>query len=205
VTDRLMLFVDYQNIYRGARDCFYPEAGIPNVAGQISPVRLGEHIVTRDSFDRKLSGVRIYRGLPDATRDSRGNAACTRQIEAWSSDQRVAVITRALRYPRGWPDRCQPGEKPQEKGIDVALAIDFVRLALENQYDVGVLMSTDSDLRPALETVAHFTDKRVEVAAWSGRGGHNQRLSIDNARLWCHWLHRNVYEQVCDTTNYSRP
>lgn len=204
MTDRVTLFVDYQNAYHSARNRFYPEAGAPNVAGQISPVLLGEHIVMTDSFDRQLSGVRVYRGLPDATRDSRGNAACTRQIAAWSSDPRVAVVTRALRYPRGWPDRCQPGEKPQEKGVDVALAIDFVRLALEDQYDVGVLMSTDTDLKPALETVAEFTEKRVEVAAWSGRRGHNQRLSIDGARLWCHWLHRDVYEQVCDTTNYSR-
>lgn len=205
MTDRVMLFVDYQNIYRGARSCFHPEAKVPNVAGQISPILLAEHIVTTGSLDRELSSVRVYRGLPDATRDSRGNAACTRQIEAWSSDPRAAVTTRALRYPRGWPDRCQPGEKPQEKGVDVALAVDFVRLALEDQYDVGVLMSTDTDLKPALETVAKFTKKRAEVAAWSGRSGYNQRISIDGARLWCHWLHRHVYEQVCDTTNYSRP
>ncbi|MDQ7903158.1 NYN domain-containing protein [Phytohabitans sp. ZYX-F-186] len=205
MTDRLMLFVDYQNVYRGARDCFHPETGVPNVAGQITPVLIGEHIVERDAFARELSGVRIYRGLPDATRDSRGNAACTRQIEDWSADPRVAVITRPLRYPRGWPDRAQPGEKPQEKGVDVALAVDFVRLALEDQYDVGVLMSTDTDLKPALETVAKFTDKRVEVAAWSGHRRHSKRLSIDDVRLWCHWLDQKNYDEVCDTTDYSRP
>jgi hypothetical protein len=80
-----------------------------------------------------------------------------------------------------------------------------VRLALEDQYDVGVLMSTDSDLKPALEAVMSSTDKHVEVAAWSGRAGFSPRLSIDDVRLWCHWLHRDVYEKVCDTTNYSRP
>jgi uncharacterized LabA/DUF88 family protein len=205
MTDRVMLFVDYQNVYRGARDCFHPEPSTHHVAGQISPILLGEHIVATSPFDRELAGIRVYRGLPEATLDSRGNAACTRQIEAWSTDPRVTVITRALRYPRGWPDRCRPGEKPQEKGVDVALAVDFVRLALEDQYDVGVLMSTDTDLKPALETVARFTEKRVDVAAWSGRRGYNRRLSIDDARLWCHWLHREVYEKVCDTTNYSRP
>jgi hypothetical protein len=125
MTDRLMLFVDYQNVYHGARKCFHPEAHAPNVAGQVSPALIAEHIVTADAFDRELSGIRIYRGLPDANRDSRGNAACKRQIEVWSDDPRIAVITRTLRYPRGWPDRCQPGEKPQEKGVDVALAIDF--------------------------------------------------------------------------------
>jgi uncharacterized LabA/DUF88 family protein len=205
MTDRVMLFVDYQNVYRSARDCFHPEPSAPHVAGQINPLLLGEHIVAASPFDRELAGVRVYRGRPDPRRDSHGYTACTRQIDTWSRDPRVTVITRTLRYPRGWPYRRQYGEKPQEKGIDVALAIDFGWLALEDQYDVGVLMSTDTDLKPALEKVATLTDKRVEVAAWSGRAGYNQRLSIDNVQLWCHWLHRNVYEKVCDLTNYSRP
>ncbi|GAA4162070.1 hypothetical protein GCM10022251_42430 [Phytohabitans flavus] len=200
-----MLFIDYQNVYRGARECFHPEADAPSIAGQISPILLGEHIVATSPFDRELAGVHIYRGRPDATRDPRGNAACARQVEAWTRDPRATVIARPLRYPRGWPHRCQPGEKPQEKGIDAALVADFVQLAWEDQYDVGVLMSTDTDLKPALEKVAARAGKRVEVAAWRGEGRYNQRLSIDSARLWCHWLDRKVYEQVSDTTNYSRP
>jgi uncharacterized LabA/DUF88 family protein len=204
VTDRVVLFVDYQNVYRGARDCFHAEPSTPHVAGQTNPVLVGEHIVATSPFDRVLEGVRVYRGRPDPRRDGRGHSACTRQIQAWTEDPRVAAVTRVLRYPAGWPDRCQRGQKPQEKGIDVALAVDFVRLALEDQYDVGVLMSTDSDLKPALETVMTFSDKRVEVAAWSGRAGYRQRLSIENVQIWCHWLGREVYEQVCDMTNYSR-
>lgn len=205
MTDRVVLFIDYQNVYRGARDCFHRELDAPRVAGQVSPILLGEHIAAASPFDRDLAEVRVYRGRPEPTRDPRGNAACARQIEAWSRDPRVTVVTRPLRYPRGWPDRCQPGEKPKEKGIDVALAVDFGWLALEDQYDVGVLMSTDTDLKPALEKVATLTDKRVEVAAWSGEGMYNQRLVISGARLWCHWLDRKVYEQICDNTNYSRP
>ncbi|GAA4451655.1 NYN domain-containing protein [Phytohabitans houttuyneae] len=205
MTDRVMLFVDYQNVYHSARDCFHPEPFAHHVAGQVSPLALGRHIVTTSPFDRDLVGVRVYRGMPEATRDSRGNAACMRQIEAWSSDPLVTVVTRALRYPRGWPDRCQPGEKPQEKGVDVALAVDFGWLALEDQYDVGVLVSTDTDLKPVLEKVAILTDKRVEVAAWSGQRRYSRRLAIDSKSLWCHWLDRKVYEQVCDPTDYSRP
>jgi len=205
MTDRVMAFIDYRNVYRGARDCFH-EPYAPSVAGQTHPILLGEHIVANSPFVRELDSVRVYRGLPSATRDSRANAAFKRQVEAWSDDPRTVVVARTLSYPRGWPNRCQPGEKPQEKGIDVALSVDFVRLALGDQYDVGVVVSTNTDLLPALETVAHSTDKRVEVAAWSGRSGHNQRLSIEgDAQPWCHWLDREVYERVCDMTNYSRP
>mgnify|MGYP001593267752 CR=1 FL=1 len=58
----------------------------------------------------------------------------------------VTVTTRMLRYPKNWPQ-----EKEREKGIDVALVIDFVTMAIDNQYDVGVLASVDTDLTPALQ------------------------------------------------------
>ena len=58
------------------------------------------------------------------------------------------MITQGLRYPPTWPT-----DPAQEKGIDVALAIDFVRLAITGAYDVGVMMSTDTDLLPALRFV----------------------------------------------------
>ncbi|MFZ5851073.1 MAG: NYN domain-containing protein [Actinomycetota bacterium] len=118
------------------------------------------------------------------------------------------MTLRTLAYPSGWPDRCQPGEKPREKGIDVALAIDFVAMAVRGEYDVGILMSTDTDLKPALEAVADLagaSGPRPEVAAWSAEGMRNRRLSIHShsRSLWCHWLDKAAYLAVRDLTDYS--
>jgi hypothetical protein len=111
------------------------------------------------------------------------------------------VITRVLHYPRGWPN-----ERPIEKGIDVALAVDFVAMALLGRYEVGILMSTDTDLKPALEAVAGFAGTpypRGEIAAWSHPKGRNSpRLSIKGTRLWCHWLRADDYDAVADPTDY---
>ena len=38
-----------------------------------------------------------------------------------------------------------------EKGVDTAIATDMIRLAWENAYDVGVLVTSDADLIPAVE------------------------------------------------------
>lgn len=38
---------------------------------------------------------------------------------------------------------------------------------MQDEYDVGILMSTDTDLKPALEGVTQLTNRRAEVAAWS--------------------------------------
>jgi len=117
---------------------------------------------------------------PDATRDPRGYGAATRQCDIWEQDVRVTVTLRTLAYPRGWPDKCEPGEKPREKGIDVALAIDFVAMAVRGEYDVGILMSTDTDLKPAL-AVADLTGRGRSEAGCGGveRHGYAQPTSVD--------------------------
>jgi hypothetical protein len=70
-----------------------------------------------------------------------------------------------------------------------------------------VLMSTDTDLKPALEAVARLTDTRgvrAEVASWSSPvGSHGRRLSIGSRRLYCHWLDQDAYDQIADATSYS--
>ncbi len=204
MSDRVMLFLDYQNVYMGARRTFADELSAHHSHGQIGPAAIGDLVVSASPYDRVLAGVRVYRGQPDASRDPKGYAACSRQIAIWEQDERVKVTSRTLKYPSGWPASHQPGEKPQEKGIDVALAIDFVRLAIEERYDVGILMSTDTDLKPALEFVHRRGAQRVEVAAWSSNDRQCRRLSIPGAQVWCHWLNQAQYNAVRDRTNYAR-
>ncbi len=197
---RLVLFIDAQNAYRSAREAFFARNS-PSFNGQFSPKRLGEIVAERSRPGGSacvLHDVRIYTGRPDPEKDPRTYAAHMRQCDAWEASG-VRVTSRPLRYPRDWP-----AERAQEKGVDIALAIDFVTMAIEREYDVGVIMSTDTDLRPALE----FTSRRSEVrqaavAAWRG-SGRRQRLAISGANLWCHWLDRDDYDAVADPTSYAR-
>lgn len=199
MTDRVVLFLDYQNVYMSARSLFHP-MGAPHWNGQIDPLALGRLLVDRSPFDRELAGVRVYRGLPESTKDPKGYGASQRQISSWAQAPEIEVITRTLRYPQNWPT-----EKPKEKGIDVALAIDFALMDVRGDYDVGVLMSTDTDLKPALEAVAGSGTARAEVAAWSNPNGYSRRLSIKGRNLWCHWLDETDYLRVRDTRDYNIP
>lgn len=201
LTDRVIVFIDYQNTYAGAREAFHSGDG-RHVDGQFDPRRLGEVLTARGLVARSLAGVRIYRGLPDAHRDPRGYSACSRQCERWRRQPDTTVITRALLYPRGWPK-----QKAREKGVDVALAIDFAAMAVRGEYDVGILVSVDTDLKPALEFISALPGPtpRCEVAAWSEAGRHSRRLSLSARKIWCHWLSQADYRSMADTTNYASP
>lgn len=145
--DRVVVFLDWQNVYKGARSLFHHDRG-PVQLGNVHPMRLGQRLAEASpGHARELTEVRVYRGQPDSTRDPKSYSANRRQQAAWERAG-VKVIQRTLRYPSDWPSR-----KAQEKGIDVALAVDFVMMAVAEEYDVGVLMSTDTDLKPALEAV----------------------------------------------------
>ena len=184
--DRIAVFLDYQNVYHSARDAFC-RSDDPPAAGHVDPLAVAERLVAMRSTPSRLVGVRVYRGLPERLLQPAAALAAVRQIERWERSPLVSVVARPLRYPRDWP-----AEKAREKGIDVALAIDFVTMAAAGEYDAGILFSTATDLEPALEAVVRL-GVRAEVAAWS-TGRHARRLSIAGARLWCHWLDREAYD-----------
>ncbi len=49
-----------------------------------------------------------------------------------------------------------PDKTYHEKGVDVRLAVEMIRLARENKYDTAYLISSDTDLVPAVEEVRAF-------------------------------------------------
>ena len=200
--DRLVLFIDYQNAYREARAAFRGLIDHPQ-RGQFDPFRLGELIAERNArAPRELAQVRVYRGRPDRNRDPRTHGANVRQSVAQEVSERnkVMVITRPLRYPADWPSHAA-----EEKGIDVALAVDFVMMAVRREFDIGVIMSTDTDLKPALEAVVSLRgNPRCEVAAWNGPTSHWRRITVRSARLWCHRLNEQDYAAVADLTDYNK-
>jgi hypothetical protein len=89
----------------------------------------------------------------------------------------------------------------------VALAVDFVMLAVTHADDVGILVSTDTELIPALEAVVHIGGNhgpRAEVAAWTSSRAA-PRLRISQARLWCHDLRVDDYRGMVDPTDSTTP
>jgi hypothetical protein len=80
-----------------------------------------------------------------------------------------------------------------EKGIDVAIAVDLIYLALGRRFDALVLFSGDTDLMPAIEMVDRVTVTHMEVACW--RGAKSLRLP-GTSLPYCHYLGPAEWEAV---------
>lgn len=62
-----------------------------------------------------------------------------------------------------------PDKSFHEKGVDVRLAIEMIRYARINTYDHAYLLSSDTDLVPAVEEVQSFTKKVHYVGTSRGQ------------------------------------
>jgi len=201
-SQRVVVFLDYQNVYHRARDAFCAPDASAN-QGQVDPLALG-HLLAGRVPDGRLAGVRVYRGRPSQRRDARSYAAHQRQTDRQVNRGGgvVTVISRDLRYPPDWPKRAA-----QEKGIDVALAVDFVMMVARNECDVAILFSSDTDLAPALEAVLALrpgSQPACEVAAWAAPGGRPRSLAVRGASIRHHLFSEADFRTVADLTDYTR-
>jgi hypothetical protein len=106
------------------------------------------------------------------------------------------VHDRPLRYPP---------PKGREKGVDVQLAVDFVRLALDDEYDLAIVASADSDLVPALEFVrSRFAERVIEAIAWEPNLGCDAAAPIDvpGGGIVRRTLVQREFDKVSDRRNF---
>jgi uncharacterized LabA/DUF88 family protein len=190
------VFIDWQNSFHCAREAFGPGTN-----GNVNPLLLA-NLLSADRLPAqgrgRLALAHMHAGMASQARDHRTYAANRRQFQKWqaSAPHLVKVLPRTLAYRAG---------RAEEKGIDVALAIDLVRCALfEGHCSVAILLSADTDLLPAVELIAERRGpEAIEVAAWKGRCPSPAALSISGATLRKHLLDERFYRKVQDLTDYN--
>lgn len=69
-----------------------------------------------------------------------------------------------------------------EKGVDVLMAIDLLIGAYENLYDTAILVSSDTDLIPAIQKV-RLMKKQVEYVGFSPKPSYGLIANTDVRRL----------------------
>jgi len=150
-------FIDGQNLYRHAKDAFGHHH--PNY----DPVKLHREVCRINGWRPTL--VRFYTGVPDPSHNELWSGYWSARVLSLKRAG-VHVTTRRVRYDQ--QTVVTDGREhetittAQEKGIDVRIALDVVRLARLRQYDVCVIYSQDNDL-------GELVDEVREIAAEQGR------------------------------------
>lgn len=57
--------------------------------------------------------------------------------------------------------------RSREKGIDVKIAVDLIAGAIDKKYDAAIIISSDTDLVPAIDWIRKRLKKKVEYIGFS--------------------------------------
>jgi uncharacterized LabA/DUF88 family protein len=141
---RAVAFIDGQNLFHCAKAAYgYREPTYD--------VRALASTICR-TMKWSLREIRFYTGLPDRRRASR-------LLDAWNAkparmgQNGIVTYTRPLSYA-GLPP------VGREKGIDIRIALDVVRLGRLNHYDVGLILSQDQDLVEAVNEIKEIAKQQ---------------------------------------------
>lgn len=196
---RAVGFIDGQNLFHSARESFgytYPNYDVCALAGRLC-----------DAKGWRLGGVRFYTGVPDKSDDVFWNHFWVGKL-AVLGRQDVHVYSRPLRYrnkrirlPDGTEHTYLAGE---EKGIDVRIALDVIRMAHRREFDVALVLSQDQDLSEVareIRTIATEQDRWIKIAcAFPFSPTTLNRRGI-NGTDWIH-ITRELYDRCLDRRDY---
>lgn len=196
---RAVAFVDGQNLFHSAREAFGYR--FPNY----DPVALARAACTGRPWT--VSQVRFYTGVPNPTDNAFWDHFWTAKCAAMGR-QGVVVYTRRLRY-HSWMVTLPDGTEHtivlgEEKGIDVRIALDVIRLAHRRAYDVGIVFSQDQDLAevaPEIQAIAKEQRRWIKLASAFPIGSDSRNPRGVNGTDWIK-LDRAAYDQCLDPGDY---
>ena len=196
---RVGFVIDYQNMHLTAHNLFNPN--LKKGASLLHPLHLAHCVLSRRGqfFQNQvthfeITQVRVFRGLPSNKQEPQRYAQNLSQKSEWSKDKRVRVEYLELKY------RTKLGLPPQEKGIDVLTALNFVEMVQSGEFDLVILMTHDTDLQPALKMANITKGVRIETAGWAGLN----KLRLKEQKLFHTYLTIGDFTNSIDQKDYSR-
>lgn len=154
-----------------------------------------------------LQQVRFYTGIPDQEDDALWHYFWSGKL-AVMGRQDVVVYSRSLRYQNTQiklPDgTIQTKLVGREKGIDVRIALDVIRLAHHNEYDVAIIFSQDQDLTEVAEeirVVAHEQQRWIRMASAFPSSPTMKNKRGINKTEWIQ-IDRALYDKCLDHRDY---
>jgi uncharacterized LabA/DUF88 family protein len=191
-------FFDGQNLFRSAKRAFgyiYPN---------YDPKKLSQQICINQGWE--LKETRFYTGFPSRPDDPFWNHFWRGKFAQLKRDQ-VYVFSRHLRYhnnqinlPTG---NTYTVRTPREKGVDVRIAVDVIRLAHRAAYDVALIFSQDQDFSEVAEEIrliAQEQNRWIKIASAFPCAPYPYNRGIDKTD----WIiiDRPTYDACIDSRDY---
>ncbi|MGH2397790.1 MAG: NYN domain-containing protein, partial [bacterium] len=193
-------FVDGQALYRSSKEAFgytHPNYDVQKLTDKIAAQK-----------DWQVAKIYFYTGIPERSEDQFWHGFWVAKLAVMGT-RRIGVFTRPLRYA-DQKIECRHCHKKEivrvarEKGIDVRLALDVVRLALHDSYDVGLIFSQDQDLSEVVDEVRELSKRQKRwiklASAYPVSASYANGRGI-NGMAWIP-IDKSLYDSCIDPADY---
>jgi len=194
---RTIVFFDGQNIYFLAKTAWAPplprRGDTPYSWPSYDVQKLASTLVAKVP-GRTLSQTRFYTGVPDPHKGPKEYF----WHGFWSNKLRY-LSSQDIYVYKG---RVNPGG--QEKGVDVSLAVDLIRLTYERRYEVAIIVSQDWDFGEVVRVakqIARDQDRNlIFESAFPYQPGSISKRGVPGTK-WVH-IDKATYDSCHDPTDY---
>ncbi len=173
------IFIDGENLLYGLLSVLIPEKLVPE-RSELVKFDLISLFLEAVKDNTKPINIYYYGTKPHVVKDMGEEAleASTKMVEhkqawgEWLEKQKILYITAGNLRAR----QKKEGVVFQEKGVDVRIAVDMVKLAYESDKMHFVVASSDSDIIPALRVIK---EKGHQITYVAMAGSTNKAISAN--------------------------
>lgn len=166
--EKVALYIDGSNFYHYLKN---KEVGYPK-GSRFDYKKFVEFLVG----DRKCVSRRYYTGIfRNKDRSPRSEALVRGQQKFLAQLQNDGFVIKRGRIMYDSGDT-------REKGTDVKIAVDLIVGAIDGLYDTAIIVSSDTDLIPALQHVK-YRKKKIEYVGFSHAPSFGMQKYADFSRL----------------------
>lgn len=167
--ERVAIYIDGGNTYQRLKESEMPEQG-----KRFDYSSFVDHLVGK----RKLTSKRYYVGIVKNYNNTEKGEKMTRGQQKFLAGlefEKFHIKRGRIMYD---------GNNIREKGVDVKLAVDLVVGATDDLYDTAVIISSDTDLIPAIKYVVSAKGKRIEYVGFSSNPSFGLLKESTDRRLF---------------------
>jgi uncharacterized LabA/DUF88 family protein len=196
---RAVAFFDGQNLFYGAKEAF--GYSFPNYDAK----KLAESVCDLNGWE--LTGVRFFTGIHDQQHNLpkyvfwRNKIAQMRRNGVFCFAPTLKYRNQSVVNHQGQVESRVVGV---EKGVDVRIALDIVRLARKKELDVALVFSQDQDLAEAakeIRSIAKDQDRWIKAACAFPLSDQSTNLRGINSTDWFK-IDKALYDRCIDPADY---
>ena len=150
--EKVAIYIDGSNTYNKLK-----KLGLPEEGKRFDFSAFVDHL----TGSRQLVSKRYYVGIV------RNHDNSEKSEELVKKQQQFLETLRSSGFEVKAGKIMYDGGRIREKGVDVKLAIDLVVGAADNLYDTAIVISSDTDLIPAIKYALNGKKKKVEYVGFA--------------------------------------